>query len=156
MVKILLLKFIRERKCSILVCCIALFCTKINAATFYVNDNSNKGDVYTTAIGNDYNDGTSTDKPKLTILSAYNIAKEGDTIIVDIGNYDEISTKGELSFENTKKIIFVIANLSDEIFSKTPLPSNEKISPTEFYVKDDKPIDREAYLRNLQNGVNKE
>ncbi|WP_136152825.1 hypothetical protein [Flavobacterium sangjuense] len=132
-----------------------MFCPKINATTFYVNDNSIKGDVYTTAIGNDSNDGTSPDKPKLTILSAYEIAKEDDTIIVDIGNYNEISLKGEFSFENTKKIKFLIASLSDEIFSKIPLPINEKVSPTDFYVKNDKPIDREAYLRNLQNSVDK-
>lgn len=155
MVKILLLNFIRVRIYSTLICCVILFCSKINATTFYVNDNSHKGDIYTTAIGNDSNDGTSPDKPKLTILSAYRIAKEDDTIIVDIGNYNEISIKGELSFENSKRIKFLIANLSDRIFSKTTLPSNEKVSPTEFYIKDDKPIEREAYLRNLQNGVDK-
>lgn len=151
MVKVLLFNFIKERSCSILLCCVVLFCPKINATTFYVNDNSKKGDIYTTAIGNDSNDGTSPDKPKLTILSAYTIAKEDDTIIVDIGNYNEISIKGELSFQNTKKIKFLIASLSDEVFSKIPLPINEKVSPTDFYIKNDKPIDREAYLRNLQN-----
>ncbi len=151
MVKVLLFNFIKERRCSILLCCVVLFCPKINATTFYVNDNSKKGDIYTTAIGNDSNDGTSPDKPKLTILSAYTIAKEDDTIIVDIGNYNEISIKGELSFQNTKKIKFLIASLSDEVFSKIPLPINEKVSPTDFYIKNDKPIDREAYLRNLQN-----
>lgn len=155
MVKFLQFNFISEMRFSILICYVVLFCSKINATTFFVNDNSTKGDIYTTTIGNDSNDGTSPDKPKLTILSAYKIAKEGDTIIVDIGNYNELSTKGELSFENIKKINFLIASLSDGIFSKTPLPSNEKVSPTEFYIKDDKPIDRETYLRNLQNGVDK-
>ncbi|MCF6130521.1 hypothetical protein L1S35_12620 [Flavobacterium sp. AS60] len=156
MVKDLRFNFIRGRRyCGILLYCAVIFCSKINATTFYVNDNSIKGDIYTTAIGNDSNDGISPDNPKLTILSAYKIAKEGDTIIVDIGNYNEISLKGELSFENTKKIKFLIAGFSDEIYSKTSLPINEKVSPAIFYIKDDKPIDREAYLRNLQNSVDK-
>ena len=154
MSKFLLFNFIKKRKRNnLLLCFVVLFCPKINATTFYVNDASNKGDIYTTIIGNDSNDGTSPDKPKLTILSAYTIAKEEDTIIVDIGKYNEISTKGELLFENTKKIKFLIAGFSDEIYSKISLPTNEKVSPTIFYIKNDKPIDREAYLRNLQNGV---
>ena len=154
--KVLLFNFIKKRKHNdLLFCLIILFCPKINATTFYVNDNSTKGDIYTKAIGNDANEGTSQGKPKLTILSAYTIAKEGDTIIVDIGNYNEISAKSEFLFENTKKIKFLIAGFSDEIYSKTPLPTNEKVSPTVFYIKNDKPIDREAYLRNLQNGVDR-
>lgn len=153
---ILLFNFIKQMKCNnLLLCFVILSCPKINATTFYVNDNSIKGDIYTTAIGKDSNDGASPDKPKLTILSAYTIAREDDTIIVDIGNYDEISAKGEFLFENTKKIKFLIAGFSDEIYSKIPLPTNEKVSPTVFYIKNDKPIDREAYLRNLQNGVDR-
>ena len=140
---------------KLLLCFIVLFCPQINATTFYVNDNSTKGDIYTTTVGNDLNEGISPDNPKLTILSAYKIAKEGDTIIVDIGNYSEISIKGKLLFENTKKIKFLIAGFSDEIYSKTPLPTNEKVSPTVFYIKNDKPIDRDTYLRNLQNGIDR-
>ena len=153
---VLLFRFIRQKTYNnLLLCSIVMFCPKINATTFYVNDNSTKGDIYTTAVGNDSNDGTSPDKPKLTILSTYTIAKEDDVIIVDIGNYSEISTKDELSFKNTKKIKFIIAGFSDEIYSKIPLPINEKVSPTVFYIKNDKPIDREAYLRNLQNEVDR-
>lgn len=154
--KILLFYFTKQtRHNNLLLCFFVLFCSKINATTFYVNDMSTKGDIYTTAIGNDSNDGTSPDKPKLTILSAYTIAKENDTIIVDIGNYNELSIKGELLFENTKKVKFFIVGFSDEIHTKIPLPINEKVSPTIFYIKNDKPIDREAYLRNLQNGVDR-
>ena len=153
---VLLFRFIRQKMYNnLLLCSIVMFCPKINATTFYVNDNSTKGDIYTTAVGNDSNDGTSPDKPKLTILLAYKIAKEDDIIIVDVGNYSEISTKGELLFQNTKKIKFIIAGFSDEIYSKIPLPTNEKVSPTVFYIKNDKPIDREAYLRNLQNEVDR-
>lgn len=153
---VLIFNFIKQTKHNnLLLCFIVLLCSKINATTFYVNDASGKGDIYTTAIGNESNVGTSPDKPKLTILSAYSIAKEDDTIIIDIGSYSEISTKGELLFENTKKIKFLIAGFSNEIYSKIPLPTNEKVSPTIFYIKNDKPIDREAYLRNLQNAVDR-
>lgn len=153
--KVLLFYFKHKRYNNLFLCFVVLFCPKINATTFYVNDISTKGDIYTTAVGNDSNEGTSPNKPKLTILSAYSEAKENDTIIVDIGNYSELSIKGELLFENIKKIKFFIAGFSDEIYSKIPLPTNEKVSPTVFYIKNDKPIDREAYLRNLQNGVDR-
>ena len=59
--KVLLFNFIKERRYNgLLLCFVVLFCSKINATTFYVNDNSTKGDIYTTAIGNDSNYGTST------------------------------------------------------------------------------------------------
>ena len=153
---VLLLDFIKKTEHNkLLLCFIVLFCSKISATTFYVNDNSIKGDIYTTAMGDDSNEGTSPDKPKLTILAAYALAKEDDTIIVEIGSYNEISSKGDLLFENTKKINFFIAGFSDEFYSKIPLPTNEKVSPTIFYIKNDKPIDREAYLRHLQNAVDR-
>ena len=154
--KVLLFYFIKKKRYNnLFLCFIVLFCQKINAKTFYVNDISTKGDVYTTTIGNDSNKGDFPNQPKLTILSAYTIAKENDTIVVDTGNYSELSKKGELLFINTKKIKFFIVGFSDQIYSKTPLPANEKVSPTVFYIKDDKPIDRDAYLRNLENKVDR-
>lgn len=154
--KVLPFYFIKQKMYNnLLLCLVILFCPKINATTFYVNDISTKGDIYTTALGNDSNKGDSPNQPKLTILSAYTIAKENDTILVDTGNYNELSKKGELLFENKKKIKFFIAGFSDEIYIKTPLPTNEKVSPTVFYIKNDKPIDRDAYLRNLENKVDR-
>ena len=154
MLKVLQIKFLAPRNHNIYILCfLVLSVIKVGATTFYVNDNSIKGDLYTSAIGNDTNDGITIATPKLTIESVYFIAKEGDTIIVDTGKYNDINSKGELLFENIKKIKFIIAGISDNIFSKTPLPNNEKVSPAIFYIKDDKPIDREAYLRNLQNNV---
>ena len=152
--KVLLINLIKPNR-YILLYAIVLFCPKIYATTFYINDNSTKDDIYTTAVGNDINEGTTPDKPKLNIESTYKIAKEGDVIVIDIGKYKEISTNGKLLFENFKKIKFLVAGFSDEIYSKTPLPINEKVSPTIFYIKNDKPIDREAYLRNLKNEVDK-
>lgn len=54
----------------------------------YVNDNSQTGDVFTTAIGNNANQGTKSE-PVATISYALTIAQTGDTIIVDAGTYTE-------------------------------------------------------------------
>ena len=57
--------------------------------TYYVNDGSNVGDVYTSATGNNANDGLSASTPKLTIAAAYALAVNGDIIMVDAGTYFE-------------------------------------------------------------------
>ena len=57
--------------------------------SFYINDESQTGDQYTTAIGNDANSGKSPDQPMeslAALLRAYPIGP-GDTIFVDTGNY---------------------------------------------------------------------
>ena len=127
------------------------FIQKSAATTFYINDSATKGDIYTTAIGYDSNDGTTSATPKLSIWVTYEKAQEGDTIIIDTGIYTELS-KGILSFVNDKKITFIIAGISDNVFLKTPLPTNQKISPSEFYIVNDKPIERDAYMQRLRNG----
>ncbi|HEU4609886.1 MAG TPA: DUF1565 domain-containing protein, partial [Chitinophagaceae bacterium] len=53
---------------------------------WFVNDNDNTGDHYTTAIGNDANDGSSS-APFATIDHAISVANAGDTIYVDAGLY---------------------------------------------------------------------
>jgi len=55
---------------------------------WYVNDGSTTGDVYTAAIGNDANPGTSS-APFLTITHAMTVAVIGDSIYVDAGGYPE-------------------------------------------------------------------
>lgn len=122
-----------------------------SATTFYINDNTTKGDLYTTAIGNDANDGIDPASPKSNIHAVYEKAQDGDTIIIDTGNYTDLSEEGKLLFTLTKKITFVIAGFTDTVFSKTPLPTNIKVNPTEIYLDKDKPIDRETYLQNMRN-----
>lgn len=152
--KPLLFSSLKHKRYHFLALCLILFFVQKSAATtFYVNDNFTKGDIYTTAIGNDSNVGISVGSPKLSISATYQKAQKGDTIIIDTGSYNELSTKGILSFDNTKKIIFIIAGVSDGILSKTPLPANQKVSPSEFYIINDKPIERDAYMQRLQNGV---
>ena len=55
---------------------------------FYVNDNSNAGNVFTTNVGNDGNSGIPS-APLLTINAALVNAQAGDTIIVDSGSFTE-------------------------------------------------------------------
>ena len=155
--KSLLFNTTKQKRCHYLVVLVTLFFIQKSAATtFYINDNTTKGDIYTTAIGNDSNDGATSATPKLSIWTTYEKAQEGDTIIIDIGIYTELS-KGILSFVNDKNITFIIAGVSDNEFPKTPLPTNQKVSPEEFYIVNDKPVDRNTYTRQLQNqnGVTK-
>jgi hypothetical protein len=129
---------------------LCLFIQSATATIFYVNDNTVKGDRYTTVVGNDMNDGISSATPKLSIHAAYEKAQDGDTIIIDTGSYAELSDKNELLFTVLKKIKFVIAGFSDTVFAKTPLPTNIKVNPAEIYIDKDKPTDRETYLQQLQ------
>lgn len=70
-------------------------CAHSFATDYYVNDNATVGDVYTTAIGNNANNGLTVATPKLTLtnlLSTYgpsgsNVLTSGDVIYIDAGNY---------------------------------------------------------------------
>src|SRR5205823_826627 len=60
-----------------------------NGHSYYVNDGSTAGDVFTTSKGDNLNSGKSPDRPMATLaalLSAY-LFQPGDTIYVDAGNY---------------------------------------------------------------------
>lgn len=60
------------------------------AGNWFVNDGSTAGDVFTTAVGNDANPGTSA-LPFATIEFAIATAAPGDTIYVDAGTYTDAS-----------------------------------------------------------------
>ena len=60
-----------------------------SSQTFYVNDNSTVGDVYTSAVGNNSNPGTAS-APFATIQAAIAAATSGDVINVDAGTYAEL------------------------------------------------------------------
>lgn len=63
-------------------------CTGISAIhKFYVNDSISLGDVYTTAQGNDNNNGLS-NSPFASVQHEM-IGVSGDTIIIDAGTYNE-------------------------------------------------------------------
>ena len=66
-----------------------LFSVRNGPAFYYVNDDVLDGDVYTTAAGSPFQDGTRPDKPKdsvQAILDAYDL-EPGDCIYVDTGTY---------------------------------------------------------------------
>jgi len=152
--KLLLFKSGNLKNSALLVLFLALSSgQRLTATTFYLNDTSTKGDRYTTTVGNDANDGKSSSTPKINIRAVYDMAQDGDTIIVDTGIYPDLASNGALTFTINKKIKFIISGVSDVVFSKTPLPPDTKVSPTNIYIENDKPTDRETYLRRLQNGV---
>ena len=63
-------------------------CTEIQNK-FYVNDNNNVGNVFTTAVGDDINNNGGPSAPLATIAKALSKAQAGDSIYVDAGNYTE-------------------------------------------------------------------
>ncbi len=67
----------------------ALLLSSISFAnSWYVNDGSTSGDVFTTAVGNNGNAGTPA-APFLTVQFAIGAASAGDTIYVDAGTYTD-------------------------------------------------------------------
>lgn len=66
-----------------------IFAVRNTPLSFYVNDSSQSGDVYTTAIGSVDNTGATPDSPRSSLLSIFNSyeIEPGDTIFVDTGNY---------------------------------------------------------------------
>lgn len=85
----------------------AVFCIgSVKAGSWYVNDASTTGDVFTTAIGNDANPGTAA-SPFATIQFAITTAVAGDTIYVDAGSYtgDVTISKSSLTLLGVKRDI---------------------------------------------------
>ncbi len=70
------------------VVCLALGGATGYAASYYVNDNSTSGDIYTSATGNDANSGTAV-APKLTLGNVIGTCslQPGDVVYIDTGSY---------------------------------------------------------------------
>ena len=82
--------------------------------SWYVNDNSTSGDIYTTAIGNDANAGTSASAPKLTLDAAFTAAAAGDIIYVDKGTF---TGTGNRALTLSKAITIIGAGTGNTIFT---------------------------------------
>jgi hypothetical protein len=82
--------------------------------SWYVNDNSTSGDIYTTAIGNNANAGTSASAPKLTLSAAFTAAAAGDIIYVDKGTF---TGTGNKMFTFNKAITIIGAGTGNTIFT---------------------------------------
>ena len=65
---------------------VAASCNGVYPHLLYVNDNSLPGDVFTSAVGNNANDGTPS-SPLATLDFAVSVAQTGDIIYVDAGTY---------------------------------------------------------------------
>ncbi len=105
-----------------------------NTPTFYVNDGSTTGDVYTKAIGSNRNDGRLATAPKpnpVNILRVYSIGPT-DTLYIDTGDYpliDPIVLSGTLGIGDDRGFIMTgptnpadVATLTNAIpGSTTPL-----------------------------------
>ncbi len=73
----------------------------VSNRSFYVNDNSTTGDVFTTSVGSNSNNGSKA-FPFATLDYAYGIAQAGDTIYLDAGTYN----LGGLTYTFPKKMTF--------------------------------------------------
>lgn len=129
------------------------FNQRTSATTFYINDTSRLNDRYTNAIGKDTNDGRTPSTPKLSIDQVYQIANERDTIYVDTGAYPE--TQLTVLKENKRKVHLIMAVEKEALQVKNSLPTTVKTNPTEFYIENDKPVERSVYLKRKRNEAKK-
>src|SRR5437588_339079 len=91
-----------HNRMALLLCPLMALSMSSQAAKYYVNDNSNVGNVYTTSNGNDAHSGTAS-SPFLTINKGISVAAAGDTVYVDAGTYAE-------QVNASKKIVLLGAN----------------------------------------------
>lgn len=100
---------------GITVLLISSYCT---AANYYVNNTDLTGDIYTSAIGNNSNNGTTPSTPKATLsnlLSTYNgTFASGDVIFVDAGTY--FTTDANLNFDSAFDGVSIIGAGSNLTF----------------------------------------
>ena len=88
---IMVVKFFLIKRKIVLVA-ILLFCYfSVSATNYYVNDGSTTGDTYTSAVGDNANNGTSPSTPKRklgNLLATYSgVLTAGDKIYIDAGTY---------------------------------------------------------------------
>jgi hypothetical protein len=112
---------------------------------WFLNDASQKGDVFTSAIGKSSNSGKSSDVPCNSLSHIFLNAKKGDTVFIDNGSYPEISTNGSILIPIPDGVTIVFPETS--LFEKNNLPDNIKATAEEFYILNDKPVSREEYLK---------
>ncbi len=92
--------------------------------TFYVNNNSTAGDVFTTAVGNNANPGTAA-APFATLQHAVNTAAANDIIYVDAGTYTEQVTI-------TKGITIIGAGQNATSILKPAVVAAPPVGPSSF------------------------
>ena len=85
--------------------------TSNTSNTWYVNDTSTTGDVYTTVVGSGANTGLSKSSPFLTLAAAITVAVAGDIIYVDSGTYSD------LALAINKQLTIIGAGRANTIFN---------------------------------------
>ena len=91
------------------VCLVLGGATVGKAAVYYVDDDSNAGDVYTALdrTGSDLNDGLTTNTPKRTLASVLtNAMAPGDVIYIDTGTYAPASIPATVIGSAASRIVF--------------------------------------------------
>ena len=92
------------------------------ATKYYVNDNTSIDDIFCTTFGNNANNGTSPNSPKLTfraLWTSYGPFADGDTIYVDAGTYTSSiagSQTQNFGYSITKNITIIGAGNTKTIF----------------------------------------
>jgi ELWxxDGT repeat protein len=121
---------------------------------FYVNDNIQTGDLFTTAVGNNANNGFSS-APFATVDYAYGIAQSGDSIIVDAGSYNLAGATLLLS----KSVVFLGTNYlvspndpANKLLVNTARHSESIISNGKFSIASNG-ISFEGFTMDLGNGT---
>ncbi len=101
-----------------------LFALKNEPLGYYVNDAGTNGDVYTTAPGNDANDGLRPSTPKATLQNMLNsyILEGGDQVLIDTGTYlltNSVVVDSVIS--GTRTNLFIIQGSTNEAAGGTVL-----------------------------------
>lgn len=124
---------------------VLLFPSVIFSQKWYLNDESQSGDVFTTALGTKYNSGKTSDAPSNSLTYIFQNARKGDTVFIDRGRYAEINTEGVILIPKPEGITVVF--YTDIKQPKNELPANVKATAEEFYILNDKPVSREDYIK---------
>ena len=88
-----------------------------NAKKWYVNDGSQTGDIYCTAIGAAGNSGLIPSKPMATLGAAIAAASAGDTIYVDAGTWGATGTYTAINININKAVKIIGAGTGNTIFN---------------------------------------
>lgn len=100
--------FLRVNRLIYLVLLLCFSTLPAQAVVYYVNNQSTNGNVYTTAAGNDANDGLTPATPKFTVtnlLASYTLT-QGDVVYIDTGTYSNYTVFISVSGVATNPIIF--------------------------------------------------
>jgi hypothetical protein len=113
-----------------------IFSYTVRPVMYYINDGSQTNDVYTTAVGNDVNDGLSPSTPKLTLtslLSTYQLTGL-DTVYIDAGSYTNTPqiTPADQGNSLSAYLVFKGADTSKTIFSTSTTKYNFWINRSRF------------------------